>query len=136
MPSLVMVPLSEVRREWAVVRPMVEAVRERCPSNWIADDVYAAIQSQMALLHIAHDDDGHVCGCLVTQRKDDWGEPHLFVWICFHRHADKTIADYWPEVLGLAKALGLKKVRCESPRSYERSIPMKPLYSVYEGVVE
>lgn len=133
MPALVLVPPADVRRQWPVVHPMVQAVRERCNSNWIPEDVYAALQSQMALLHIAHDDDGDVCGCLVTQKKDDWGEPHLFVWVCFHRHANRTIADYWPEVQKLAKALGFNRIRFESPREYARALPIKPLYSVYEG---
>lgn len=133
MPHLVPVPPADLRRMWPVVRPMIEGVRERCKSNWLAEDVYSALVAQEALLHIANDEDGDACGCLVTQRKNDWGAPHLFVWVCFHRHQDRTISDYWPEIQKLAKALGLPKIRCESPRAYQRVLPMTPLYTVFEG---
>lgn len=135
MGLLTYVPASEVRREWPTVRPMVEAVRERGKAQWLPEDVYNALLSNQALLHVAHDGDGDLCGCLVTQKKDDWGLPHLFVWVCFHRHADRTIADYWPDLLNVARTLGLSRIRAESPRSYERVLPMKPLYSVFEAEV-
>jgi len=135
MPHLEAVPPEKIREAWPLVRPMVEAVKERTKALWLPEDVFIELIGQTALLHVARDEDGHVCGCLVSQRIFEGGTPILFVWICFHRHQNRTIADYWPEVLDFARSLNIRRIRMQGPRANDKALPVKAVATIYEAEV-
>ena len=135
MALLEAVPPGRIREMWPYVRPMVEAARERIKARWLSEDVFIELIGQTALLHVARDEDGHLCGCLVSQRIVEAAESVLFVWICFHRHQDRTIADYWPEVVTLARTIGAKRIRMQGPRANDKALPVKAVATVYESEV-
>ncbi len=111
---------------------MVQAVRERCSALWYPEDVYAAIHDSRALLHLSYDPEGAISGCMVTRKIQEWGEEMLEVWVCWHSEPGLTIADYWDEVVALASALGLARIRTAGPRANDKVLPMTALYTVFE----
>lgn len=117
------IPADRVRELWEHVRPQIDAARMRGREAWLTEDVYRALLNGTAWLHLAVTEDGRSVGLIVTERRVEWGRASLHIWIGFHRDIDRTIADWWPDVLALARAGGFSRVTLDGRRGYDRALP-------------
>lgn len=100
--------VTDIRGEWPRIRQSLEAVQAKAPEDWIAEDVYHALQSQQAFAYLSND------GLLIVQRllTEFTRQPYLHVWIA---HGDMTDAalDFLRQQ---AKHAGCTRITFQSPR--------------------
>lgn len=110
---LVHVPGDQIRSVWPMVKPMLNLLLEACPDadTWIPEDVYHAVKSGTAHLHVACD---HACMVLQVLKNPYTGIPYLHVWIAYSRVLG-AIAHVLPELERLARSVNADRITCHSP---------------------
>jgi hypothetical protein len=100
--------VTDIRADWPRIRASLEVVQAKSPEDWIAEDVYHALQSQQAAAYLSED------GVLIVQRllTEFTRQPYLHVWIA---HGDMTDAalDFLRSV---AKSAGCTRITFGSTR--------------------
>lgn len=112
--DIVLVAPDALRSVWNFVR---EGLAEMPAEDWIAEDVYHAIRSGNAALHLAIDDTGPVGFLVLVRRTAEFsGVPILHVWLAYSK-ADKDAFTAGEKVIReTARRMGAHKITFGSPR--------------------
>lgn len=99
-----------MHEHWPEVREGLEKVLEKCPQDWIPEDVYFALQTGSSTLHLF--DEGFV---VLTPLKD-YGGMTLFVWIAYGEIYEK----HMPELEDMARQVNAKRIQFKSTRKWDK----------------
>ncbi len=101
---------------WPLVRPGLERVRIKARASWLCEDIYCAVRSGAATMHVAYID-RHYAGVLVLAINSDpfTAEKSLLVWAAYTCHPLALKAGL-AEVKAMAARAGLRKLIFHSPR--------------------
>ncbi len=113
-----------VRSIWYVIKPMLESVLKRVPIDAILEDIYHQIMTKHVHLFISKHG-GWISGVYVFEFFEMYGKSNMRVWLAYHdRKIDgRTIADFWPCVVGIAKENNCHRIVAESPRAFNKVVP-------------
>jgi hypothetical protein len=125
---------AELRKDWPWVKPLIDIVIAKTDEPWWAEDVYAAVTSGRALMHVS-DKPAGVMVCYPD--KEVWtAEPVLHVWALWCVDGMETLQDEAYAILNdVAKRVGTKKIVMESPRGGWQKVGWKVKKYIYEREV-
>lgn len=113
------VPLSALREVWPLVRPKLEAIRERDGEPWLPEDVFHEILIGNAYLWTTPD----IRGFCVLQIAQTSHSRDLHVWIACNRTAARAPA-YWEQLKSIAAENGCRRLTFVSTRqAWARVLP-------------
>jgi len=104
-----------LHEHWAVIREGLEKVQKH-GDNWMAEDVYLAIKTGTANLHIGRVESDYK-GFIVTQQQAGYSGPILYLWACYssERKEAQMLEQGMPELIKWAENIGSKRIRFSSP---------------------
>ena len=111
---MIYVPPQDLHSTWNVIKPGLEQILKKMPSEWIPEDVYSALQAGTSTLHLCYDSDSYE-GFVVLTPMSDYDGMTLFIW-CGYSHCGNAIEKYFPEIEDLARTMNAKRIRFASPR--------------------
>lgn len=114
--KLTQVNPAELHAWWPLVRPGLERVRMKARASWLCEDIYCAVRSGGATMHVGYIDQ-HYAGVLVLTINTDpfTAERSLLVWAAYTCH--RLALQYGlADVRALAARAGLHKLVFHSPR--------------------
>ncbi len=114
--KLVQVNPAELHAHWAQVRPGLERVRRKARASWICEDIYSAVRSGGATMHVGYIDQ-HYAGVLVLTVNTDpfTAERSLLIWAAYTCHP-LALGRGLRDVKAMAVQAGLGKLVFHSPR--------------------
>jgi hypothetical protein len=80
------IPVDDIRKWWASVRPGLEKIKSKSPENWIVEDVYTDCFNQKAMLWVVLENN-HFNGFFILQ---PMGE-ELHVWAAWTLENDYQV---------------------------------------------
>jgi hypothetical protein len=106
----------ELHRWWPLVRPGLEQVRLKARATWLCEDIYCAVRTGRATMHVGYID-RHYAGVLVlTMNVDPFtAEKSLLIWAAYTRHP-LAIKYGLADIRRIAGDAGLRKLVFHSPR--------------------
>lgn len=123
---------ADLHAAWALAKPGLERVRIKANASWLCEDVFAAIRTGRATLHMGYLDEQYV-GCVVlTINMDPFSnERSVLVWALYTgggQDRDKPEPGLIPvndailhyglaDVKEIARKAGINKIRFHSPRA-------------------
>lgn len=120
---------------WPQVREGIERVRHKTAETYLPEDVYHAIKSNVATLHMAYLDNAYAGFAIFTPYRDQYtNKMILHCWIAYSTGTDVFGLAY-DEVMQMAHNIKAEKVTFTSNRkAWERRFPLS--YSLFEIPVE
>lgn len=115
--EFVLITPDKLRQAWPTVRASLDEVQSKSPEDWIAEDVYHAVKSGAAALHLAMEG-GELAGVLITTvtLAEFSGRRFLHVWVA-HNLGDSDVIDAGLDMLRqMAKASGAEMITFGSKR--------------------
>jgi hypothetical protein len=82
------IPVDDLRKWWASIRPGLEKIKTRSPENWIVEDVYTDCFNQKAMLWVALKNN-HFCGFFILQPMGQ----ELHVWAAWTLENDYQVVE-------------------------------------------
>lgn len=113
-----LIPPNGLRAVWPEVKSSLLAVQAKSPEDWIPEDVYHAIKSGSAALHLAREG-GQLSGVLVTTVtfSEFSGRKFLHVWVA-HNLGSADVIEAGIEMLrDMAKACNAEMITFGSKRA-------------------
>jgi hypothetical protein len=113
-----LVNASNLRSVWPEVRASLDAVQAKSPEDWIPEDIYHAIKTGSAALHLAKEG-GQLAGVLVTTVTfaEFSGRKFLHVWVA-HNLAGTDVIEAGIDMLkAMARAAGAEMITFGSKRA-------------------
>jgi len=80
------IPVDDLRKWWASVRPGLEKIKTKSPENWIVEDVYTDCFNQKAMLWVALENN-HFNGFFILQPVGE----ELHVWAAWTLENDYQV---------------------------------------------
>jgi len=125
-----LIPPNALRGVWDFVK---QGLASMPAEDWIAEDVYHAIKSGDAALHLAIDDTGP-CGFLVLQKRttEFTHETFLHVWLAYN-HGERDVIEAGEQLLhAVAQHMNASRIRFGSPRKgwAKRYTPVSTTYEI------
>jgi hypothetical protein len=115
------------RQAWLSVRDRVQEIADRDNEPWIAEDVFHELASASAFLWATEDLEAFV---VLTIKTAPYTRD-LHIWIgC--ENTEANAADYWPQLVEIARQHGCGRIMFESQRRWERALPNLTVRHVYE----
>ena len=121
----------DVHAYWPYVKPRLEKVKAKTNARWLPEDVYAALKSRGATLHIVKKQstveyaEGVIAvdylGLVVLRPSQDYDGKVLWVWVAFSENPD-VVDRFIPELVEYARNMGAKRLAFSSPRKWERRL--------------
>jgi len=106
------IPVDDLRKWWATIRPGIEKIKTKSPENWIVEDVYTDCFNQKAMLWVALEDN-HFAGFFILQ---PMGE-ELHVWAAWTLENDYQIVQKGLQFIkNMAKETNVKYLTFSSHR--------------------
>ena len=114
--NLTQVNPAELHAWWPLVRPGLERVRSRAGAAWLCEDIYSAVRTGGAMMHVGYIDQ-HYAGVLVLTINTDRfsSEKSLWVWAVYTCHP-LALKCGLADVKAMAARAGLHKLTFHSPR--------------------
>lgn len=131
--TLTYIPPTELYDSWKIVKDGIVDVSERMNDGWVAEDIYVAIRSNLATLHLGYIDDEYV-GFIVLVPTQGFHEMKLMIWVCYSCCNKPILETFIDEVRDMAKAINAKKITFSSNRKgwEKRMKEFKPKMVSYE----
>lgn len=118
------VPQAAIRTFWPKARPFIEQALEVGDTPYIAEDIYQALITGIATLHLTMNDSHEVTGCFViNKRRLWWGQDELYVWLLAHANPDHTVVEYLDWLNALTKRANCRRWSADSPRPFHKIVP-------------
>lgn len=119
---------------WPRVRAGLEVILTRSRDNWIPEDVYAALKSKGSILVIGQHDGAFVGFVVLTMNKGfDGLEGHI--WAAYNISKSEYIHDAWPQIQGLCRASGCRRITMSSTRKgwakLGEKLGLEPVQTLY-----
>lgn len=114
--KLVQVNPVELHSYWPQVKPGLERVRTKARASWLCEDIYSAVRSGAATMHVAYIDQHYAGALVLTINTDPFSaERSLLIWAAYTCHP--LVLGYGlAEVKAMAVRAGLRKLVFHSPR--------------------
>lgn len=128
--TLVCYQQDQCRPFWPEVRADLEAILQRWPDRWMADDVWAEILARNAALWVAGEP-GAIEAWALIQIQARTYDRALHIWNASEKTA-ANVSDYWPQILTIAANNNCNRVTIETPRRFERALPDARVRYLYE----
>lgn len=124
---------------WNIVRPGIERVRIKAKAPWIAEDVYTAVVTGRATMHVGYLDQQYAGVLVLAVNVDSFSkEKSLLVWALYTEHS-LALSYGLEDVYDIARRQGIYKIVFHSPRpGWERrmkSIGFEIKERIYEASV-
>lgn len=119
--QLIFVHPVELQAYWGYVSPKLSIVAKRSKARWIPEDVYSALKSGTATLHIGEIDSDYV-GFVVLSPSMDFDGQTLTVWALYNDSTLDVIKEFESEIVGFAKKIKAKRITFTSPRGWGRRL--------------
>lgn len=119
--KLFFVPPNELQAYWGYLQPRLSIVSRRSKARWIPEDVYHAIKSGTATLHIAEIGDEYE-GFIVLCPTTDFDGNALTVWAVYSESRIDVVERFEAEITGFAKKMNAKRITFTSPRGWGRRL--------------
>jgi hypothetical protein len=114
--KLIQVAPAELHAWWPLVRPGLERVRKKARASWLCEDIYSAVRSGGATMHVGYIDQRYAGVLVLTVNTDPFtAERSLLIWAAYTCHPlalEHGLAD----LNALAARAGLRKLIFHSPR--------------------
>lgn len=135
---LIYVPPNDLYRYWDIVRPGLIDCSQYTYDKWMPEDVYNALKTNVATLHIAQDEKG-LEGFVVLMPINGFRGTRLLVWaIKSFRPCKTPYEKYFPEIVELARKINAVGICFDTHRrGWEKGKPIslfgfKPVQTRYE----
>lgn len=112
---MIYVSPQELHDTWPLIKPGLEEVIKKIDAEWIAEDVYSALQSGTSTLHLGYNSDEYE-GFIVLTPTPDYEGTTLFIWCVYSPTNTNVLERYWPDIEQMARKISARKVRFSSPR--------------------
>ncbi len=114
--KLTQVNSAELHAWWPLVRPGLERVRARARASWLCEDIYSAVRTGGATMHVGYIDQRYAGVLVLTINVDPFtAEKSLLVWAAYTCHP-LALQYGLADVTAMAARAGLRKVVFHSPR--------------------
>lgn len=119
--QLIYVAPVELQAYWPYVAPKLAIVAKRSKARWIPEDVYHALKSNTATLHIG-EIDGDYVGFMVLSPSMDFDGPTLTVWAVFNDSEHDVVEEFEADIVGYARKMKARRITFSSPRGWGRRL--------------
>jgi len=126
------VDISRLREVWPKISWMLDTVRYRCNEHWIPEDIYHQLSSGHCWLLLMVTRPDEIDGILVLQETSEWGKRALNCFVCYHKHPQLTIRNYWEDLVRMATSGGFDIIQMRGPRRNDAVLPVKHHCNIYE----
>jgi hypothetical protein len=114
--KLIQVNAADLHAYWPQVRPGLERVRRKAGGSWICEDIYSAVRSGAATMHVGYIDQRYAGVLVLTVDRDQFtAERSLLIWAAYTCHP-LALGHGLADVKAMAVRAGLGKVVFHSPR--------------------
>lgn len=114
--KLTQVNPAELHSWWPLVRPGLERVRTRARASWLCEDIYSAVRTGGATMHVGYIDRRYAGVLVLTINTDPFtAERSLLIWAAYACHPG-ALRYGLAEVKAMASRTGLRKLAFHSPR--------------------
>jgi hypothetical protein len=114
--TLTQINPAELHAWWPLVRPGLERVRTKARASWLCEDVYSAVQTARATMHVGYIDQRYAGVLVLTVNTDPFsGERSLLIWAVYTREP-AALSLGLADVKQIAARAGLGKLVFHSPR--------------------
>ena len=116
MIKLEQIPALKLHEVWPQVLPGLEVVRKRVSPEWMPEDVYATLKTNLATLYMCYSEGEYMGFMVLAPKLDEYsGKRSLLVWIAYSKSWQAT-SEGLHEVYKIAKQGGFQAVHFYSPR--------------------
>ena len=119
--ALVAIKPSELHQFWRVIAPGIAQARCHSGSNWIPEDIYAALRAGHSQLFIGYVECAYA-GFAITTLVPGFSGPDLHFWIVFNASKHDVIARFMGEFEKMAESAGAKRMTFWSKRHWARRL--------------
>jgi hypothetical protein len=114
--TLTQINPGELHAWWPLVRPGLERVRIKARATWLCEDIYSAVRTGRATMHVGYID-RHYAGVLVLTINVDpfTAEKSLLIWAAYTRHP-LAVKSGLADISKIAARAGMRKLVFHSPR--------------------
>jgi len=130
---LIHVPVERLHEDWPLIKEGLEKIIEKIKPDWIPEDVYHALRSNVSTVHLGYNGDEYE-GFIVLTPTPDYDGVVLFIWCVYSPSRTNVLETYYEEVVQMARKIGAKKLRFASPRK-GWSRMFEPVTTIYEREV-
>ncbi len=114
--TLTQINPGELHSWWPLVKPGLERVRIKAKAVWLSEDIYSAVRSARATMHVGYIDQAYAGVLVLTINTDPFtAERSLWIWAAYTRHP-LALQYGLADVKAMAARAGLHKVTFDSPR--------------------
>jgi hypothetical protein len=114
--TLTQVNPTELHAYWPLVRAGLERVRAKARATWLCEDIYSAVQTGRATMHVGYIDQLYAGVLVLTINVDPFSaEKSLLIWAAYARHPQALLYGL-ADVQQIAARAGLRKLVFHSPR--------------------
>lgn len=114
--ALVQINPAELHAWWPLVRRGLERVRSKVKANWLCEDIYCAVRTARATMHVGYIDRSYAGVLVLTIDRDPYtAERSLLIWAVYTRHP-MALQYGLADVKAMAARAGLRKLKFYSPR--------------------
>jgi hypothetical protein len=114
--QLTQVNPAQLHAWWPLVRPGLERVRKRAGASWLCEDIYSAVRSGGATMHVGYIDQRYAGVLVLTINADPFtAERSLLIWAVYTCHP-LALKHGLADVKAMAERAGLHKLVFHSPR--------------------
>jgi hypothetical protein len=114
--TLTQVNPAQLHSWWPLVRPGLEQVRRKAKACWLCEDIYTAVRSGGATMHVGYIDQRYAGVLVLTINTDPFtSERSLLIWAAYTCHP-LALGLGLAEVKAMAARAGLRKLVFHSPR--------------------
>ncbi len=114
--TLTRVNPAELHSWWPLVRPGLERVRSKARASWLAEDIYSAVRTGAATMHVGYIDQRYAGVLVLTINTEPFtAERSLLIWAVYTCHP-LALRQGLADVRAMAARAGVRKLVFHSPR--------------------
>jgi hypothetical protein len=114
--KLTQVNPAELHTWWPLVRRGLERVRTKARASWLSEDIYSAVRTGAATMHVGYIDRQYAGVLVLTINADPFtAERSLLLWAVYTCHP-LALGFGLAEVKAMAARAGVRKLVFHSPR--------------------
>ena len=114
--TLTQINSGELHSWWPLVKPGLERVRIKARATWLCEDIYLAVRTARATMHVGYIDQAYAGVLVLTIEMDPFtAEKALLIWAAYTRHP-LALQYGLADIKTMAARAGLRKLSFRSPR--------------------
>lgn len=120
---------------WATIKPGLEVTAKKAPGGWIPEDIYMAIKTGEATLHLISVDK-YYRAFIISKKIETYEGTKLLIWVLHGDGKDDLMIDNWDEIKQWAANIGATKIQFQSGRKgwarVAKRLGFEPTMQIYE----